>query len=124
MIIIGRDLEIAVPRPPDLVAVLGAFINLKAAPKYFGTVFTHVQGWLTPEELTFIPPFKHSKVIWRAMSVSTQTVSAAGAGCSRLGCINASGPNGLWRIRWCSGTWTHCWRGGVTVCRLQMKVHL
>ncbi len=65
-IIIGRDPEIAVPRPPDLVAVLGAFINLKAAPKYFRTVFTHVQGRLTPEELTFIPPFEHSKVIWRA----------------------------------------------------------
>jgi Na+-transporting NADH:ubiquinone oxidoreductase subunit F len=65
-IIVGRDPEIAVPRPPDLVAVFGAFINFKAGPKYIRTVITHCQGRLTPEELTFIPEFEHGKVILRA----------------------------------------------------------
>jgi len=65
-IIVGRDPEIAVPRPPDLVAVFGAFINLKAFPKYIRTTLTHVTGRLTPEELTYIPEFEHGKVILRA----------------------------------------------------------
>jgi hypothetical protein len=65
-IIVGRDPEIAVPRPPDLVAVLGAFVNLKAYPKYIRTTLLHVTGRLTPEELTFIPEFEHGKVILRA----------------------------------------------------------
>ena len=65
-IIVGRDPEIAVPRPPDLVAVFGAFFNLKAGPKYIRTVITHCFGRLTPEELTFIPEFEHDKVIIRA----------------------------------------------------------
>ena len=65
-IIVGRDPEIAVPRPPDMVAVLGAFVNLKAYPKYIRTTLTHVTGRLTAEELTFIPEFEHGKVILRA----------------------------------------------------------
>jgi MocE subfamily Rieske [2Fe-2S] domain protein len=46
--------------------VFGAFINLKAGPKYIRTVLTHITGRLTPEELTFIPEFEHGKVILRA----------------------------------------------------------
>ena len=65
-IIVGRDPEIAVPRPPDLVAVFGAFINFKAGPKYFRTVISHVFGRLTPEEQTFVPVFEHQKIFWRA----------------------------------------------------------
>ncbi len=65
-IIVGRDPEIAVPRPPDLVAVFGAFINLKTAPKYWRTVVTHVFGQLTPEEKTFVPVFEYQKIFWRA----------------------------------------------------------
>ncbi len=65
-IIVGRDPEIAVPRPPDLVAVFGAFVNLKAYPKYLRTTLLHVTGRLTAEELTFIPEFEHGKVILRA----------------------------------------------------------
>jgi Na(+)-translocating NADH:ubiquinone oxidoreductase F subunit len=65
-IIVGRDPEIAVPRPPDMVAVLGAFINLKAYPKYIRTTLTHITGRLTAEELTYIPEFEHNKVVLRA----------------------------------------------------------
>ena len=65
-IIVGRDPEIAVPRPPNLLSVFGAFFNFKAGPKYFRTVLTHITGRLTPEELTFIPEFEKGKVILRA----------------------------------------------------------
>jgi len=65
-IIVGRDPEIAVPRPPDLVVVFGAFINLKAGPKYWRTVISHVFGRLTPEEQTFVPVFEYTKIFWRA----------------------------------------------------------
>ena len=34
-IIVGRDPEIAVPRPPDLKAIIMGFFNLRVYPKYF-----------------------------------------------------------------------------------------
>jgi Na+-transporting NADH:ubiquinone oxidoreductase subunit F len=65
-IIVGRDPEIAVPRPPNLVSIFGAFFNLKAGPRYFRSLLLHVTGRLTAEELTFIPEFEKGKVILRA----------------------------------------------------------
>jgi MocE subfamily Rieske [2Fe-2S] domain protein len=62
-IIVGRDPEIAVPRPPDLLAIFASFFNLKVFPKYFRNVALHCAGRLTPEELTYIPEFEHRKVI-------------------------------------------------------------
>ena len=62
-IIVGRDPEIAVPRPPDLLAIGMAFFNLKVFPKYIHNVLLHCAGRLTPEELTYIPAFEHRKVI-------------------------------------------------------------
>ena len=47
-IIVGRDPEIAVPRPPDMVAVLWAFVKLKAYPKYIHTTPTHIHTLLIP----------------------------------------------------------------------------
>ena len=61
-IIVGRDPEIAVPRPPDLKVIGMAFFNLKVFPKYFRTVALHCRGRMTPEELTYIPEFEHHKV--------------------------------------------------------------
>ncbi len=61
-IVVGRDPEIAVPRPPDLKVIIMAFFNLKVYPKYVRTVYLHCRGQMTPEELTFIPEFEHHKV--------------------------------------------------------------
>jgi len=65
-IIVGRDPEIQVPRPPDLKVIIGGFLNLKVFPKYLRTVVIHCTGRLTPEELTFIPEFEHGKIFFRA----------------------------------------------------------
>ncbi len=61
-IIVGRDPEIAVPRPPDLLGVLMAFFVLKSAPKEFVRMLKHCFGKMTPAELTYIPESEHHKV--------------------------------------------------------------
>jgi Na(+)-translocating NADH:ubiquinone oxidoreductase F subunit len=65
-IIVGRDPEIAVPRPPDIKAMLMVFFNLNTTPKYFRSVFRHAFGRLTGEEASFIPATEHGKVFFRA----------------------------------------------------------
>ena len=54
-IIVGRDPEIAVPRPPDIrTLVLGAF-GLPVYPKYFRQILLHSFGRMSAEERTFVP---------------------------------------------------------------------
>lgn len=65
-IIVGRDPEIAVPRPPDLKAMAMSFFNLKVYPKYFKNIILHSLGELLPEEKTYIPESEYGKVILRA----------------------------------------------------------
>lgn len=65
-IIVGRDPEIAVPRPPDLKALAMAFCNLGVYPKYFHHLVLHARGKMTPEERTFIPESEFPKVYFRA----------------------------------------------------------
>src|ERR1039458_7052803 len=52
-IIVGRDPEIAVPRPPDLKAVILSFFNLGVYPKYFKHILLHSAGRMTAAEKTF-----------------------------------------------------------------------
>ena len=65
-IIVGRDPEIAVPRPPDLLGVAMAFFSLRSAPKEFVRMLKHCLGHLTPAELTYIPESEHHKVFRNA----------------------------------------------------------
>src|SRR3984893_9375604 len=65
-IIVGRDPEIAVPRPPDLKVIVMGFFNLKVFPKYFRNVVLHCFGRMTPEEQTYIPEFEYNKVYFAA----------------------------------------------------------
>jgi len=65
-IIVGRDPEIAAPRPPDLIGIGLAFFGLKQAWKYFGSLFVHASGRLTAEEATFVPDQERWKVYWTA----------------------------------------------------------
>ena len=65
-IIVGRDPEIAVPRPPDLLNLFLSFFAVKAIPKYFRRVLLHCTGRLTVEEKTFIPKSENGKVFMRA----------------------------------------------------------
>lgn len=65
-IIVGRDPEIAVPRPPDLKALFISFFNVQNFPKYARNVLLHCTGRLTPEEITYIPESEHAKVFFHA----------------------------------------------------------
>jgi MocE subfamily Rieske [2Fe-2S] domain protein len=65
-IIVGRDPEIAVPRPPDIKAMLMVFFNLNTVPKYFRNVILHASGRLNNEEQTYIPASEHPKVFFKA----------------------------------------------------------
>ena len=48
-IIVGRDPEIAVPRPPDIAGILMSLLILKSGPKEIKRVFMHCFGRLHPE---------------------------------------------------------------------------
>lgn len=61
-IIVGRDPEILVPRPPDVKAIVLSFINLSVYLKYFKTMTLHAFGRLTPAEKTFVPESEFPKI--------------------------------------------------------------
>jgi Na+-transporting NADH:ubiquinone oxidoreductase subunit F len=65
-IIIGRDPEIAVPRPPDIFRFLIGFFSLRTIPVYFYHVALHAMGRLTAEEKTYVPESEYGKAFWRA----------------------------------------------------------
>jgi len=65
-IIVGRDPEIAVPRPPDIKGLILAFFNLGVYPKYFKHILLHSLGRMTPDERTFVPESEFAKVFLRA----------------------------------------------------------
>ncbi len=61
-IIVGRDPEIAVPRPPDILGMILTFFGVKAIPKHFRSLVLHCAGRLTAEEKTYIPESEYGKV--------------------------------------------------------------
>ena len=65
-IIVGRDPEIAVPRPPDLMGILLGFFSLKSGPKEFKRIALHCFGWLTAEEATYVPDAERPRLYWVA----------------------------------------------------------
>ncbi len=65
-IIVGRDPEIAVPRPPDVAAIIMGFFDLKVYPAYFKTILLHCTGQMTAAEKTFIPESEFPRVYFRA----------------------------------------------------------
>jgi len=54
-IIIGRDPEIAVPRPPKLSNVFLSFVALRSTPGTVKNLFIHATGRMTEVEKTYIP---------------------------------------------------------------------
>ena len=65
-IIVGRDPEIAVPRPPSLLKLFLKSFNFQAFRRYFNNLFLHSFGRLTEEEKSFIPEEEAGKVFIRA----------------------------------------------------------
>jgi Na+-transporting NADH:ubiquinone oxidoreductase subunit F len=65
-IIVGRDPEIAVPRPPDLPRITGSFFNLGVYPVYFRRIILHSFGKMAAAETMFIPESEFPKIYARA----------------------------------------------------------
>ncbi|MCP4385609.1 MAG: fatty acid desaturase, partial [Hyphomicrobiales bacterium] len=65
-LIVGRDPEIAAPRPPNLLKISLAFFGLPQAKVYFSRLVPHAVGRLSEEEKTFIPEMERHKVTWIA----------------------------------------------------------
>ncbi len=65
-IIVGRDPEIAVPRPPDIAGIIKAFFNLPVYPKYFKHILIHAFGRMSADEKTYIPESEFPKIYRKA----------------------------------------------------------
>jgi MocE subfamily Rieske [2Fe-2S] domain protein len=65
-IIVGRDPEIAVPRPPSIKTILLTFFGIAGYPKYFKQIILHSLGRISAAEKTFIPETEFWKVFLRA----------------------------------------------------------
>ena len=65
-IIVGRDPEIVVPRPPDIKGLLMGFSGLPAYPNYFRHIIRHAFGRMTEDEKTFVPANEFPKVYFKA----------------------------------------------------------
>jgi Na(+)-translocating NADH:ubiquinone oxidoreductase F subunit len=65
-IIVGRDPEIAVPRPPDVKGIVMGFFNLTVYPKYFRSILLHASGRMSADEKTYIPESEFPKIYFKA----------------------------------------------------------
>ncbi len=65
-IIVGRDPEIAVPLPPNFIAIVKKFFNLHVYPQYFKAIVMHSFGRMSAAEKTFMPVAEFPKVYVRA----------------------------------------------------------
>lgn len=65
-LIVGRDPEIAVPRPPDLLGIALDLFNLKSGPQALRKLALHCCGQLTADEATYVPDPERPKVFWTA----------------------------------------------------------
>ena len=65
-LIVGRDPEVQVQRPPDLLALALDLFALKHIAKTLGGLLPHALGRLTPDERSFVPEAEAWKVAWGA----------------------------------------------------------
>jgi fatty acid desaturase len=65
-IIVGRDPEIAVRRPPNWGGLVLRFFGINTTFNFFRSVLLHCTGRLTADEKTFVPESEYGKVVARA----------------------------------------------------------
>lgn len=65
-IIVGRDPEIASPRPPRLLKYLGSIINIGGYHAHLTALARHALGSMSEEEKTFVPTTEFPKIYFRA----------------------------------------------------------
>lgn len=62
-IIVGRDPEIATPRPPDIPGIILNLFALKSAPAEIKKLLRHASGTIGPVEKQYLPESEYKKVI-------------------------------------------------------------
>lgn len=62
-LIVGRDPEIVVTRPPRLARMALAFVGVNDALEGWKRMVQNAFGYLTPDEADYIPPIDHPQVI-------------------------------------------------------------
>ena len=65
-IVVGRDPEIAFPRPPDVLGMVLNLLHLKAGFKEVGRMLRNACGKLSPDESEYVPESERWKVHWTA----------------------------------------------------------
>ena len=65
-IIVGRDPEISVQRPPDIKALLLSFFNITVYRNYFRHLVMHAVGRMDPAEATYIPAVEFPAIYRKA----------------------------------------------------------
>ena len=65
-IVVGRDPEIQVPRPPNLVELAKKFVGLGNLPRYWIAVVQHCCGHMSAAEKEFVPEAEYRGVFVRA----------------------------------------------------------
>lgn len=78
-IIVGRDPEIAVPRPPDALGLILNIFALKSSYQTIRGLFLHAAGRLPDEEASFIPEMERWKVFLVARAYLLIFLAVAGA---------------------------------------------
>ncbi len=81
-IIVGRDPEIGVPRPPGFVAILLNVLAIRSGLREWRSLLLHATGRLTPEECQFVPASEQPRVVvearvWLAVYAAVLAVSLA-----------------------------------------------
>ena len=81
-VIVGRDPEIAVMRPPDFARLVANFLGLVDAWNGWGRMLYNASGRVDPEEASFIPEAEQPKVvrtarIWVAIYAATIALALA-----------------------------------------------
>ncbi|HTP27852.1 MAG TPA: fatty acid desaturase [Anaeromyxobacteraceae bacterium] len=65
-LVVGRDPEIAVPRPPSPGQIAASFLGLPSYPVYFRGVARHVMGRVSPVDREIVPESEFPKLFLRA----------------------------------------------------------
>ena len=79
-IIVGRDPEIQLMRPPEFARLMANFLGLLDVPAGLRLMLVNASGRLDPQEATYIPDSEHHKVVRVArvwVLIYTATIGAA-----------------------------------------------
>jgi fatty acid desaturase len=68
-IIVGRDPEIAAPRPPALLSIASDLFFVRDGLTQLARILRNASGDLTEEGKHFVPDSERSKVVWRPVAI-------------------------------------------------------